>query len=160
TDHKYVYAIDDLAVPIPPDQFQPFIWASANVPANIKPLVMSNKLYAIDLVHGDLRWILGTKEDGFADSHFLGVPISVAGTLYVLNENNSGPGTPTGSPELRLACIDPSKVTGSTPHIVEPIQWLAEIEQNSRITHYPGRRLSSSQLAYGEGILVCPTHAG
>ncbi|MFO0969658.1 MAG: PQQ-binding-like beta-propeller repeat protein [Gemmataceae bacterium] len=160
TDHKYVYAIDDLAVPIPPDQFQPFIWASANVPANIKPLVMSNKLYAIDLVHGDMKWELGTKEDGFSDSHFLGVPISVGGKLYVLNEKNGGVGTPTGNSELRLICIDPSKVTGRTPQIIEPIQSLGEIEQNSRVTHYPGRRLTSAQLAYGEGVLVCPTHAG
>src|SRR5262249_29594808 len=46
------------------------------------------------------------------------------------------------------------------PTIIEPIQPLGTVATQYRITHDPGRRLHGVHLAYGEGILVCPTGAG
>ncbi len=160
TDHRLVYAIDDLAVPAPSDQFQPFVWNSATVGQEVKPLVLQNTLYAFNMQSGKCEWRLGGggKDDPFADSHFLGVPITVGGKLYALNEKNTGP---TGESELRLVCIDPGKMASpGRPTVVEPIQSLGNIIQQHRITHDTSRRLNAVHLGYGEGILVCPTNAG
>ena len=170
TDRDLVYYIEDLAVP-PPDhvlQVQPnmgFVQATPSLPEKTHKLVMQNSLNAIDVKTGLLKWCLGgdsadrSKDDPFADSHFLGAPISVGGKLYVLNEKNFGI---TGDAELRLICIDPdlSKVVGRRPQIVQPIQTLGMIDQRNRVTHAVSRRINSTFLAYGEGILVCPTNAG
>lgn len=161
TDHQYAYAIDDLAVPCPPNVFQPFIWQGGQVPNEVKPLIMGNTLNAFNLNTGQHKWRLGTKEDSFADSHFLGPPISVGGKLYVLNEKNPGVGQPMADSELRLVCIDPYKMAGQhRPYVVEPVQFLGRVQQNHRVTHDISRRTNACYLAYGEGILVCPTNAG
>jgi tetratricopeptide (TPR) repeat protein len=163
TDHRYVYAVDDLAVPAPGDQFQPYVWNSGQVGQEVKPLVMQNTLYAFNLRLGNCIWKLGPggtggKDDPFADSHFLGAPMSVGGKLYVLNEKNPGP---TGDSELRLVCIDPYKMAGpGRPTVIEPVQSLGMVLQQNRITHDISRRTNAVHLAYGEGILVCPTNAG
>src|SRR5207237_9798672 len=91
--------------------------------------------------------------DPFADSHFLGVPISVGGKLYVLNEKNNG--QPQGDSELRLVCLDPN-----TGNVLGPIQTLGNVLQQHRFTNDASRRINAVHLAYGEGILVCPTNAG
>lgn len=162
TDHRYVYAIDDLCVPVPGNIF-PFGWNQTNITQETKDLVMQNKLCAFDLQTGKFTWKLGdfkgtNKDDPFTDSHFLGAPISVGGKLWVLNEKSNG--QPTGESELRLVCIDPNKLTGSTPQVLEPMQSLGLIQQAHRITHDLTRRTNAVHLAYGEGILVCPTNAG
>ena len=170
TDRDQVYYIEDLAVP-PPDhvlQIQPnfgMVQAAPTLPDKTHKLVMQNSLNAIDVKTGLLKWCLGGdaadrgKDDPFADSNFLGAPISIGGKLYVLNEKNFGI---TGDAELRLVCIDPdpAKVVGRRPLIVQPIQTLGMIEQRNRVTHAVSRRINSTFLAYGEGILVCPTNAG
>ncbi|MCI0638280.1 MAG: PQQ-binding-like beta-propeller repeat protein [Gemmataceae bacterium] len=160
TDNRLVYAVDDLAVPVPGDQIQQFTWNSGNIAADVKPLVLQNSLFAIDLISGKCIWKLGggSKDDPFADSHFLGVPISVGGKLYVLNEKNNGI---QGDSDLRLVCIDPYKMAGpSRPSVIEPIQSLGFVQQQHRITHDVSRRVNAVHLGYGEGILVCPTNAG
>lgn len=164
SDHRFVYAVDDLAVPPPGNIFQvanPFMQPQMNqVPEPLRPLVWQNSLWAFDLASGRAKWRLGDplrRDDPFNDSHFLGVPISIGGKLYVLNEKNPGP---TGDSELRLICIDPNKIVDARPHIVKPIQSLGQVQQQFRATHDISRRTNTVHLAYGEGILVCPTNAG
>jgi len=138
------------------------MWNSGQVASNIKPLVLGNSLRAFGLSTGKMTWSLGyksspaeddPKDDGFTDTHFLGVPLSVGGKLYVLNEKNNGP---MGDAELRLVCIDPVKMeTEYKPRVIS-IQTLGQVEQQHRITHDMSRRLNAVHLAYGEGILVCP----
>ena len=168
TNGEQVFYIEDLAVP-PPDhvlQVQPnfgMVQQAPTLPDKTHKLVMQNSLNAIDIKTGLLKWSLGgdtsSKGESFADSHFLGAPISIGGKLYVLNEKNFGI---TGDAELRLVCIDPdlAKVSGRQPLIVQPIQTLGMIDQRNRVTHAVSRRINSTFLAYGEGILVCPTNAG
>ncbi len=165
TDHRYLFLIDDLAVPPPGNPFsqmnafmpQPQL---STLPEALKGLVNQNSLCAFELATGSARWMLPDprrRDDPFNDSHFLGVPISVGGKLYVLNEKHNGP---TGDAELRLVCIEPPKDDKSPPKIVEPIQSLGMVQQQARVTHDPCRRTNAVHLAYGEGILVCPTNAG
>src|SRR5262249_488792 len=129
------------------------------LPNEIKNMVMGNSLQAYELAReGALKWQLGDPikkdpNDPFADSHFLGVPISVGGKLYALNEKNNS--QPQGDSELRLVCIGPS-----SGKLIGPIQSIGSVVQQHRITHDVSRRMNAVHLAYGEGILVCPTNAG
>ncbi|HWY85104.1 MAG TPA: PQQ-binding-like beta-propeller repeat protein [Gemmataceae bacterium] len=163
SDRRNVYAIDDLSVPAPVDQLQPYTWSSGSISHEVKPLVLQNTLFAINSLYGKLAWRLGgSVGDPFANSHFLGVPIAVGDKLYVLNEKNSGP---TGDSELRLLCLDPFKLASlpagpAVPTVLKPIMSLGTVRQQERVTHDARRRLNAAHLAYGEGVLVCPTHAG
>lgn len=160
SDHTYVYAIDDLAVPPLPNLFQPYMWNSPqNSSAELKALIVRNNLMAISLTSGKLVW--DTKEDPlFENSHFLGAPISVGGKLYVLNEKNNGSANPMGDSELRLVCIEPPKTALEKPKVHEPIQLLGMVQQQHRVVQDLSRRVYAAHLAFGEGILVCPTNAG
>jgi outer membrane protein assembly factor BamB/tetratricopeptide (TPR) repeat protein len=185
TDHRNVYAINDLAVPPHPSVFiqNPFNpQLNQFNPGEMKPLMMQNELIAYDLVNGKMKWDLNEKDRDFKDSHFLSLPISVGGKLYVLNEKLLDPGqggqpnpfgggmvNPIGGEsELRLICIDPTKLTetggvnGTHKPTVEKegIQVLGNVVQHNRMVQDIGRRVNAVQLAYDEGILVCPTNAG
>lgn len=164
TDHRHLYVVDDLAVPMPSNMFNQFAWNQSNLPIELKNLVMGNSLQAYDIFHeeGKLKWRKGDPlgkdkdpNDPFKDSHFLGPPISVGGKLYILNEKNNG--QPSGDADLRLFCLDP--LTGN---VIGPAQGqpLGNVLQNYRITHDISRRTNAVHLGYGEGILVCPTNAG
>src|SRR5207253_11106140 len=74
-------------------------------------------------------------------------PISGGGKLYVLNEKNNG--------DLRLWCLDPTKGT-----VISPVQKLGTVKKEHAYFHDIARRVNAIHLAYGEGILVCPTNAG
>ncbi len=168
SDHRLVYTIDDLAVPPPSSIFGNNFRNGPQLPGFLetKHLVMQNSLHAYNLQTGKIAWRLGDHkvDDAFKDSHFLGTPLAVGGKLYVLNEKNTGP---TGDAELRLVCIDPAKMVPPArpgehrrPAIIEPIQTLAMVQEQNRITHDLSRHLNAVHLAFGEGILVCPTNAG
>ena len=167
TDHKFVFAVDDLAVPIPPTYLQKQIWDSPQnnhlVNEKVKPLVLQNRLQAFDMETGKLLWMLPVdekdkdkdkehsdpsgKERGPENAHFLGAPLPVGGNLYALNEKNGG--------TLRLVCLDPA-----TGNVLGPFQELGKVSKDHRFTHDISRRSMAVHLAYGEGILVVPTNAG
>ena len=97
----------------------------------------------------------------FQDSFFLGPPLPLAGKLYVLLEKNT---------ELRLVCLDPSKLVSyefmnkdgkMVPDQCPELVWQQSLgTANERLPTYSLRRLNASNLAYADGILVCPTNAG
>jgi outer membrane protein assembly factor BamB len=154
TDNRNVYAVDDLAVPIPPKYLLQQFYNQANfVNDAVKPLVMQNSLWAFDAASGKIAWKLGSsgtdanKSDEFANTHFLCAPVSVGGKLYVLNEKNNG--------DLRLVCVDPIKGT-----LVGPMQKLGTVKKEHVYYHDIARRVNAIHLGYAEGILVCPTNAG
>ncbi len=176
TDHRLVYAINDLAVPPHPgafmfNQFNPQMnqWQMGE----LKPFIMQNELSAYDLITGKLKWELNQDDPKFKDSHFLSMPLSIGGKLYVLNERltNPGegagvnqfgqPGNPIGGEsELRIVCLDPNKVVNAKPEILDPIQVLGNVVLSNRVVQDIPRRVNAVHLAYGEGVLVCPTNAG
>ncbi len=106
----------------------------------------TNRLTAYELAtEGKLAWeIDGAGATGdLAGVFFLGTPIAVDGTLYVLAEIRSA---------IYLLALEPA--TGK-------LQWrqqLAGLEQG--ITLDPQRRLNAATPSYSAGILVCPTTAG
>jgi outer membrane protein assembly factor BamB len=181
TDGRNVYAINDLAVPPHPGVFMqnPFNpqMNQLNM-GDMRPLLMQNELIAYDLVNGKMVWDLNQNDPAFKDSHFLSLPISVGGKLYVLNErlidpNQADKPNPlgggminpiSGESELRLICIDPNKIvqlkTSPKPTVVAPIQVLANVVLQNRMVQDIGRRVNAIQLAYSDGVLVCPTNAG
>ena len=161
TDHQYIYAIDDLAVP-PPYGYNPYIFQQGNM-GEVRKFVTQNVLMAFSIERGGkLEWDLGGQDDPlFAESHFLGAPIAIGGKLYVLNEKNPAGNTPGGEADLRLVCIDPNKKTAQGhATVIEPIQSLGLVQPQSRVSYDVTRRTNAVHLAFGEGILVCPTNAG
>ncbi|MBV9123241.1 MAG: PQQ-binding-like beta-propeller repeat protein, partial [Planctomycetes bacterium] len=147
TDNSRVYVIDDLALPPHPNYMQQFQWGNQPTFGALKDGVNHNTLEAFELDSGKLAWEVGGKEEDKNDlsgSFFLGPPLPLGGKLYVLNEKKS---------ELRLLCLDPLKKGAVTW-----TQTLANVKDS--LLQDVGRRVQAAQLAYGEGILVCPTNAG
>ena len=179
-DQRYVYAINDLAVPPHPalfygqNQFNPAI--KDFTPGELKPFMVQNELIAYDLVNGKMNWDLNHDDVIFRDSHFVSLPISIGGKLYVLNERVIDPAPPAnqfgqpinafgGESELRLVCIDPTKLqekntTSPKPTIVGAPVVLANVLVPNRFVQDISRRVNAVQLAYSDGVLVCPTNAG
>jgi outer membrane protein assembly factor BamB len=158
TDNRNVYAVDDLAVPIPPKFLLPNFYGNLGyVSEAAKILVEQNVLCAFDLNSGKGVWRLGGKDSEFAKSHFLCAPVSIGGKLYVLNEKNTG--------DLRLLCLEQHKSVGNdgrdnwTVKVVLN-QKLGTVKNEHRYIHDIARRANAIHLAYSDGILVCPTNAG
>jgi outer membrane protein assembly factor BamB len=106
----------------------------------------TNRLTAYELAtEGKLAWeIDGESAAGdLGGTFFLGPPLAVDGTLYVLAEIRSA---------VYLLALEP--VTGT-------LQWrqqLVGLEQG--ITLDPRRRLNGAVPSFAAGVLVCPTTAG
>jgi outer membrane protein assembly factor BamB/tetratricopeptide (TPR) repeat protein len=153
TDGQYVYIVEDLAVPPPPqsvnnpNMFNPGMNNVQTYSQEIQNAIHHSRLQAFELkTNGKLSWELGNPEEKgpLSDCYFLGPPLPLGGKLYVLTEKQQ---------ELRLICLDPSakgKVLTS-----QTLGTSQEKMQNDVL-----RRTNAAHLAYGEGILVCPTNAG
>ncbi|MBP87442.1 MAG: hypothetical protein CMJ64_12080 [Planctomycetaceae bacterium] len=108
-----------------------------------------NQLVALDLKRqGSLRWMVGGEtgldEPKLAGAFFLGPPLPVSGTLYVMAEVKG---------EIRLFAIDPE--TGRQ----EWSQQLAHVNQYT-IDRDARRRLAGATPSHADGVLLCPTSAG
>ena len=152
TDGERVYAVDDVAVP--PYQ-NTYLYRGRPVSAveyafgpELTQAVRHSRLAAIDLKSGKLVWErggpgTGKKKDDLYPSYFLGPPLPVEAKLYGVIEKEQ---------ELRLVCLDPAggEVLWTLPLGVAP----------ARLLQDPARRVQAIHLAYADGVLVCPTHAG
>src|SRR5262249_36693554 len=77
------------------------------------------------------------------DCYFLGPPLPLGGKLYAAVQKGF---------DLRLLCLEP--MTGE-------VLWSQTLATfRARLTVDGGRRLHAVRLAYGDGLLVCPTNAG
>jgi outer membrane protein assembly factor BamB len=105
----------------------------------------TNQLAAYDLAtQGKLAWELdGDRAAGpLAGAFFLGAPLAVDGTLYVMAEIHSS---------IFLLAIEPES---------GQVQWqqrLVELEQG--IGRDFSRRQLAASLSFSEGLLICPTAA-
>jgi outer membrane protein assembly factor BamB/tetratricopeptide (TPR) repeat protein len=152
TDGTFVFAVDDLAIPpgnVNPNQFDPQ-GRGMTFGGDLDEAVAASRLQAFSLATGKIMWQVGgktgkdDKKDDLADSYFLGAPLPLGGKLFVLVEKQQ---------DLRLATLDP--LTGK---LLGPVQTLATARD--KMTADVWRRIQATHLAYGEGILVCPTNAG
>jgi outer membrane protein assembly factor BamB len=159
-DTQRVYFVDDLAVP--PHQS---MLANVNVVGggvSFRPFdkqMRTSQLTAVDIETGKLAWRVPPTDDDRAapagtatelsETFFLGPPLPLGGKLYALVEKNT---------EFRLICLDPAKLDGSGyPEIL----WIQSLgTANVRLMQDSLRRVQAAHLAYGDGILVCPTNAG
>jgi outer membrane protein assembly factor BamB len=156
TDHEKVYAVDDLALPPHPQWMQRFMWGGGqpSYGEGLRRLVNQNTLRAYDLESGKLLWELPDRNNpgDLADTHFLGAPLPVGGKLYALNEKKG---------ELRLLCLQARLVDGDKPRWdVKVLRSQVLCGVKDPITRDISRRMCAVEMAYGEGILVIPTHAG
>lgn len=154
SDGKQVYAVEDLPVPPFPSNYYGFTGrAGQGLQLSFAPQLTDalyhSRLVAIELETGKVAWEAGgrgaKKEGGepLHDVYFLGPPLPLAGKLYVVAEKDQ---------DLYAICLDPG--TGAPA-------WSQKLAMpKTRLLLDGGRRLHAAPLAYGEGLLVCPTNAG
>ncbi len=153
-DGDFAYAVEDLAVPPPP---------GGNALANPKGLtwgdqdaISHNRLMAYDLSAGCKglwpKEVFTDPKSELADSIFLGPPLPLDGQLFVLAERDRN---------LRLLCLEnvPGEVKGNRNPRVVYVLPLGTVPAELSAAVFP-RRIHAAPLAYGDGVLVCPTHAG
>ncbi len=163
TDGQFVYVVEDFAIP-PTPQINPnngvfFPGGVPNAPTyppDLEDAIAHNRLYALDLSRtGALSWSKGEDEkDPLRDHYFLGPPLPLAGKLYVLADKQQ---------EIRLICLETQEMRGEDGRKrydarVVSTQTLGMTQE--KMQSDPLRRTWAAHLAYGEGVLVCPTNAG
>lgn len=146
SDGRRVYAVTDLALPPPPTTW-PNLAPHGTDRTDFGPLttaVRQSGLEAIDLETGRLIWDLDqVRPDDWRNHFILGAPLPWNGRLYLLTEKDKA---------LHLACLDAE--TGQRLWRTR----LVTVKESA--THDVGRRIAGAQLAYADGVLVCPTQAG
>ncbi len=149
TDGRRVFAVEDLPVPPRPNNY--FVFHNnqgeglslADAP-ELTDAVFHSRLLALDAASGKVLWSLGGRGAGpLRDCYFLGPPLPLGGRLYTPVQKGF---------DLRLLCLEP--LTGE----VIWAQTLAKFK--ARLVVDGGRRLHAVRPAFGDGLLVCPTHAG
>jgi outer membrane protein assembly factor BamB len=169
SDGAHLYCIDDLAVP-PHEQQNWDRWGrmpppgAGGFPAAVNAAAQGNRLQAISVGVGKLQWVLPSfqpagggpfnAKNDFRDSYFLGAPLALGGKLYFLNEK---------SQEIRLVCLDTGKLPARPQEkdVDDAIAWMQPLATaKEKILADYRRRINAAHIAYGEGILVCPTNAG
>src|SRR5262249_23255134 len=125
---------------------QNFMWGGQPNYGALADAVHHNRLLAVGLESGKRVWQAGgrgEKAGELADAFFLGAPLPLGGKLYTPLEVHS---------ELKLVCLNASD---------GKISWTQKLASvRDPITRDVGRRLQSVNLAFGDGILVCPTNSG
>ncbi len=156
-DARRVYAVEDLPIPPHPNLH---IEKQSGYKRFFGPLtdaVQHNRLRALDLETGQLVWEVGGRTPAPAknkpktpapaidlnDAFFLGPPLPLAGRLYLLADKGQ---------DLQLICLDAERG--------EPL-WMQPVgSAHGPMAADAGRRVRACHLAYGDGVLVCPTNAG
>jgi outer membrane protein assembly factor BamB len=153
TDRSRVYSVEDVAVPPHPPNSGRLLGGPGKQPQlapapGLTEVVHYSRLLARDLETGKAVWASGGRSGKKAtsplqDSHFLGAPLPLGGRLYVLTEKDQS---------LHLVCLEAA--TG------KPLWTQALATPGYRLVLDGGRRTQAAHLAYGEGVLVCPSNAG
>ncbi len=166
TDGTLVFAVEDLAVPPPPN-----FPGNPNAPGTkeIDAAVKGSLLQAFELAAGGkLKWQVGGagKDAQLGNALFLGSPLPYQGSLYVLRETAYE--TPAWvtflSPPLKLA---PALLSKSVVRVarLDPATGKVLADEAIFMPRVPvsidsGRRLAAAHLAAADGVLVVPTNAG
>jgi outer membrane protein assembly factor BamB len=158
SDGARVYAVEDLPVPPFPTSYSSFAlkqgqgWEFASAP-ELTDALYHSRLLAIDLHTGRVVWEAGGRSapgeargggrDFLHDCFFLGPPLPLGGKLYAVVQKGF---------DLCLACLDP---------LDGRLAWSQRLAiSKSRLVLDGGRRTQALHVAYGDGLLVCPTNAG
>jgi outer membrane protein assembly factor BamB/tetratricopeptide (TPR) repeat protein len=149
TDGRLIFVVDDLDVPYPSpleDRFGPGQFPN-KLNKDFKDMVLCNRLRAYQADRGKLIFEVGGLQGEITqplhETIFLGPPLPLDGRLYILAERKQ---------QLRLVVLDAATGKMQALHILgTPREALA---------NDPVRRTQAAHLAYGEGVLVCPTNTG
>ena len=117
--------------------------------SEIEDAIQHSRLQAFELKsNGKLVWELGAGEEKgpLSECYFLGPPLPLDGLLYLLVER---------SQQLCLATLDPARGRGVKIVSVRPLARMPR-----PLWQEPLRRVQGAHLAYGAGVLVCPSNAG
>ncbi len=145
SDGKRVFVVRGLTVAPDDEAASGFQAAQLFARNGIENVAATNQLAAYDIAtQGKLVWELdgGRNTGKLAGAFFVGAPLAIDNTLYVMVEIRSA---------LYLVALDPA--TGQ----VEWQQQLLGLEQGIALD--PTRRQVSATPSYAGGILVCPTAA-
>jgi outer membrane protein assembly factor BamB len=148
SDGRRVFAIEDLPIPPRPPNYSAFHNAQgqglvlADAPG-LTEAIYHSKLLALDAASGKVVWELGGSARLGSECYFLGPPLPLGGKLFVPVQQGF---------DLRLLCLEP--LSGA----VVWSQTLATFK--ARLPVDGGRRLHAIRLAFADGLLICPTHAG
>lgn len=106
-----------------------------------------NTLCAADIETGEIVWELGgprgERELPFTGTYFLGAPIHVGDSLYVLAEEDAS---------VRLVCLDPKSGKKNW--------WQTIARPISSIEHEAIRRVGGDSPTLADGLLICQTTSG
>jgi outer membrane protein assembly factor BamB/tetratricopeptide (TPR) repeat protein len=145
---RYVYVVEDLAVPPPPGVH----WNPRRRPGvpdvfneNVSEAIQASRLQAYDPLTGKIKWEVGGgwQKHELEGSCFLGPPLVLNKRLYVLTEKKQ---------RLRLAVLEPA--TGQVLSVRDLCGMPEPISMD------PLRRCQALMPAFDRGILVCPTGTG
>jgi outer membrane protein assembly factor BamB/tetratricopeptide (TPR) repeat protein len=176
SDGRLVFCVEDLPLPPHPSLVQ--IQESGNAVRSFGPLrhaARHNRLRAVRLATGAVAWEVGGVDGEpprsvksaankpasgkpavgrpgrvpapssavLREAFFLGPPLPLAGRLYALLDKDQ---------ELLLACLDAERgsLLWSQPLVLPQGKVIRDVI----------RRTRAAQLAYADGVLVCPTNAG
>jgi outer membrane protein assembly factor BamB len=152
TDGARVYVVEDLAIPPYQNTYfyrgRPVGALEYSFAPGLTEAVYHSRLTALDLESGKVLWECGgpataKRKDRLHPAYFLGPPLPVGSQVYGLVEKEQ---------ELRLVCLDAAR---------GQVHWTRSLGvAPTRVLTDPARRLQAAHLAYAEGVLVCPTHAG
>ncbi len=169
TDGIRLYAIEDLAVPpVVHPKYDPRFGGrnaadNSSYNAVVNDAMLHNELQAHELATGKLKWSLGGKTPAvkevskdpkdLLDSYFLGPPLPLDGRLYFVNEKDR---------QIRLVCLDPRRIVSDIDkEKIDAVLWVQTLgTAKETMLEDPTRRTTAAQIAYAEGVLVCPTNAG
>jgi outer membrane protein assembly factor BamB len=155
-DRGYLYLVDELALPPHPQYLRRFMYnaGTPSYPGRMRDLVRGNYLRAYSIESGKLVWQLPDSRDPgeLGASHFLGAPLPVGDSLYVLYEKKR---------ELSLLRLFPRLLVPARP---EGPQGAIATQRLGSVSNAVSddiiRRTQAVNLAYSDGIVVVPTNVG
>lgn len=155
TDGLRVYAVDDLPWPPYPSNYATFasratLGGEFPSSSELTDALHHNRLLALDLTTGRVVWEAGGRARAaggpnafLRGAFFLGPPLALAGKLYVAVQKGF---------DLVLVCLEPSDGR---------LVWKQTLAAyKAPLAKDGGRRLRAVTLTHGDGLLICPTHAG
>ena len=163
SDARHVFYVEDVPVPAHPNDVialqQPQGPQGIGHPffSSLEETLYHNRLRAVDALTGEFRWEVGVWDRAapplrpeFTDVFFLGPPLPVGRRLFALVEQTA-PDLKKNK-EIILLCLDPD--TGR-------LLWSQQIAAAADpLWVDAARHMQPVQLAYGDGVLVCPTNTG